>query len=94
MFMRELSIKAKFDVGDSVYGFPDKELHNLIIDRIETKIEEFGKDNKYQNIEIVYLATPTDDKYKCQTRFKENQLFTEEELKDYVNEYFKNRKNS
>ena len=63
--MNKIEIKTKFDTGDSVYGFPDKELHNLIIDRIEVHVAEFGKDTKYQNVKVTYLATPTDDKYKC-----------------------------
>ena len=93
--MRELSVKTKFDIKDSVFGFVDNGLHNLIIDRIETHVAEFGsKENKYTQLDVYYLATTTDSKFKGQHRFKEGELFTEEEIKAYVDEYFKNRKNS
>ena len=81
----------------AVYGFPDKELHQLKIDRIEVSIERFGAGYKdgITNHKIVYLATTTDNKkFNSQSRFTEDQLFTEEEVKTYVDEYFKNRKNS
>ena len=93
--MKELTIKTKFDIGDTVYGFPDKELHQLVIDRIEINFARFGKDYKdgINKCEILYLATTKDAKNNFQHRFTEEQLFTEEELKIYINEYFKNRKN-
>lgn len=89
-------IKTKFDVDDLVYGFVDGELHQLKIDRIEISFERFGhKKPEYTRYNTTYLATTTDDKkYNLQHRLKENNIFTEEELKDYVNEYFKFRKNS
>lgn len=88
-------IETRFDVGDSVFGFVDGKVHNLVIDRIEISFERFGKGNPYTNYKIVYLATTKDaEKYNCQHRFTEGTLFTEEELKNHVNEYFENRKNS
>ena len=92
----EYTLKTKFDIGDSVYGFVDGEVHNLIVDRIEISFERFDSynPNKYTNYKIVYLATTTDSKKSnYQHRFTEGTLFTEEELKNHVNEYFKNRNN-
>ena len=91
----EYKIKTKFDVDDIVYGFVDGEVHELTIDRIDIKFERFDKENpNFTRYETAYLATTKDDKFNCQHRFKEGTLFTEEELKNYVNKYFKNRKNS
>lgn len=88
-------LETRFDVGDSVYGFVDGLVQNLIIDRIEISFERFCKENPFTKYKITYLATTTDSKkFNCQHRFKEGTLFTEEELKNYVNKYFKNRENS
>ena len=40
--MGTINVKTKFDIGDSVFGFVDGEIHNLIIDRIEISIERFN----------------------------------------------------
>ena len=40
--MKDINIKTKFDIGDIVYGFPDKELHECKIDRIEVSTAKFG----------------------------------------------------
>ena len=89
-------LETRFDVGDSVYGFVDGLVHNLIIDRIEISFERFGKENSdFTRYKISYLATTRDCKdYNSQCRFTEGTLFTEEELKNHVKEYFENRKNS
>ena len=94
--MNKLTIETKFDIGNIVYGFPDKELHKLIIDRIEVSFVRFGKDYKggINQCKISYLATTKDADNNFQHRFTEDQLFTEEELKNYVDNYFKDRKNS
>lgn len=89
--MATINVKTKFDIGDSVFGFVDGEIHNLIIDRIEISIERFGKDNPYQNNKIVYLATTTDAEFNTQYRIENEALFTEEELKEHINKYFKRR---
>lgn len=88
--MNELKIKTKFDIGDIVYGFPDKKLHQLVIDRIEISFARFGKEYKdgINQSRISYLATTKDSDNNIQHRFTEEQLFTEEELKNYINEYF------
>ena len=88
-------IKTKYDVDDLVYGFVDGEIHEVKIDRIEINFERFDKTNpSYTRCNTIYLATTTDAKFNLQHRFKEHQLFTEEKLKNYVNEYFNYRKNS
>lgn len=91
MNMATINIETKFDVGDSVFGFIDGEIHNLVIDRIEITIERFSFNNPIQNNRIVYLATTTDAKYNHQHRINNENLFTEEELKEYINNYFKNK---
>lgn len=89
----EYKIKTKFDVDDIVYGFVDGRVHELTIDRIDVKFERFDKENpNFTRYETTYLATTKDAKFNCQHRFEESILFTEEELKNHVNEYFKNRK--
>jgi hypothetical protein len=91
----EYTLETRFDIGDSVFGFVDGEIHNLVIDRIEISFERFSKTDKYTRYKVVYLATTTDcEKFNCQHRFKEGTLFTKEELKNHVNEYFENRENS
>ena len=91
----EYVLKTKFEIDDLVFGFVDGEVHEVKIDRIEINFERFDKTNpKYTRCNTIYLATTTDAKYNLQHRFKENQLFNEEELKVYVNKYFENRKNS
>ena len=89
--MATINVKTKFDIGDSVFGFVDGEIHNLVIDRIEINIERFSADNPIQNNNIVYLATTTDAKYNNQYRFRNETLYTEEELKKYINRYFERR---
>ena len=89
--MATINIKTKFDIGDSVYGFVDGEIHNLVIDRIEISVERFGKNNPFQNNKIVYLATTTDAKFNHQHRINDEALFTEEELKEHINRYFERR---
>jgi hypothetical protein len=88
--MATINIKTKFDIGDSVFGFVDEEIHNLVIDRIEISVEKFGKDNPTQRNRIVYLATTTDAEFNIQHRIKNEALFTEEELKEHINKYFDN----
>ena len=83
-----IEIKTKFEIGDSVYGFADGELHNLEINRIEVSLARYGSNNPINNIQIVYLATTTDAENNYQHRFKECNLFTEDELKNYVDKYF------
>lgn len=91
----EYVLKTKFDIDDLVFGFVDGEIHEVKIDRIEINFERFDKTRpEFTRYKTIYLATTTDAKCNFQHRFKENQLFNEEELKVYVNEYFKNRKNS
>ena len=91
--MKDINIKTKFDICDLVYGFPDKELHELKIDRIEVSTVKFGYigGNNKTNIKIIYLATTTDAEFNCQHKFTEEQLFTKEELKSYIDNYFKNK---
>ena len=89
--MATINVKTKFDIGDLVFGFVNGEVHNLIIDRIEISIERFGKDNLYQNNRIVYLATTTDAKFNHQHRFYDETLYTENELKEHVNNYFESK---
>lgn len=89
--MGTINVKTKFDIGDSVFGFVDGEIHNLVIDRIEISIERFSPDNPIQNNNIVYLATTTDAKFNIQHRIKNEALFTENELKEYINKYFKSK---
>ena len=92
--MAVINVKTKFDIGDSVFGFVDGEIHNLIIDRIEISIEKFGKDNPIQKNRIVYLATTTDAEFNCQHRFRDGTLYTKEGIKKYINKYFENNGNS
>lgn len=84
--MKEITTKTKFDIDDVVYGFPDNGLHKLVIDRIEMSIVKFGN---VTQVEVYYLATTTDSKNNFQHRFRECHLFSEEEVKSYVNNYFK-----
>lgn len=88
--MATFNIETKFDVGDSVFGFVDGEIHHLIIDRVEISSYRFSADNPIQKNEITYLATPTDAKFNHQRKFYNETLFTENELKEYINKYFKN----
>jgi hypothetical protein len=70
----EYILKTTFDIGDSVFGFVDGKVHNLIIDRIEINFERFCKNDpdRYTKYKIVYLATTTDgEKFNCQHRFVE-----------------------
>lgn len=89
--MTTINVNTKFDIGDSVYGFVEGEIHNLIIDRIEITVEKFGKDNPTQRNRIVYLATTTDAKFNTQHRIKDESLFTEEDIKEYINNYFESK---
>ena len=92
--MATINVKTKFDIGDSVFGFVDGEIHALIINRIEISVERFGKDNQYQNNKIIYLATTTDAEFNHQHRFYNETLYTKEEIKEYINKYFENYGNS
>ena len=83
--MKEIITKTKFDIGDIVYGFPDNELHKLVIDRIDVSIAKFGDITQEK---VFYLASTIDSKNKVQHRFQENHLFTAEEVKAYINDYF------
>ena len=84
-----IEIKTKFEIDDSVYGFTDGKLHNLRIDRIEINLARYGSSsNPINNHEVYYLATVMDDKSTYQRRFEECSLFIEDELKEYVNNYF------
>lgn len=87
--MATIKVKTKFDIGDSVFGFVDGEIHNLVIDRIEISVERFCPNDPIQKNKIVYLATTTDVKFNCQHRINNEALFTMEELKEYINKYFK-----
>lgn len=89
--MATINVKTKFDIGDSVFGFVDGEIHNLVINRIEISIERFSPDNPIQNNRIVYLATTTDAKFNAQHRIRNEALFTKDELKEYINKYFENK---
>lgn len=89
--MATINVETKFDIGDSVFGFVDGEIHNLVIDRIEVSIARYKDDNPYNQINIIYLATTTDAVFNHQNRFKEGQLFTEDEVKSYIEKYFKRR---
>ena len=91
--MATINIKTKFDIGDSVFGFVDEEIHNLFIDRIEISVERFSPVSPMQNNKITYLATTTDARYNRQYRINNEALFTEEELKEHINNYFENRNN-
>lgn len=86
--MATIKVETKFNIGDSVFGFVDGEIHNLIIDRIEISVERFGKDNPIQRNKIIYLATTTDADFNHQHRINNESLFTKEELKEYINKYF------
>lgn len=83
--MREVTIKTRFDIGDIVYGFPDNELHKLVIDRIEISVTKFGE---VTQTKVVYLASTTDSKNNFQHRFQDCHLFSEQEVKSYVNDFF------
>lgn len=89
--MATINVKTKFDIGDSVFGFIDGEIHNLVIDRIEIRVERFSSDSPIQNNKIIYLATTTDAKFNIQHRIEDEALFTEEELKEYINKYFESK---
>lgn len=89
--MSTINVKTKFDVGDSVFGFVDGEIHNLIIDRIEISVERYYFDKPIQNNKIVYLATTTDAKFNHQHRFHDESLYTENELKELVKNYFESK---
>lgn len=89
--MATINIKTKFDIGDSVFGFVDGEIHNLVINRIEISVKRFSLDSQMQNNRIIYLATTTDAKFNVQHRIKDEALFTEEELKEYINKYFESK---
>lgn len=89
--MATINVKTKFDIGDSVFGFVDGGLHNLIINRIEISVERFSPDKPIQRNKIVYLATTTDAEFNHQHRINSESLFTEEELKEYINKYFESR---
>ena len=91
--MATINVKTKFDIGDSVFGFVDGEIHNLVIDRIEISVERFSPDRPIQNNKIVYLATTTDAKFNHQYRINDEALFTEEKIKEHINNYFENRNN-
>lgn len=84
--MATINVTTKFDIGDSVFGFVDGEIHNLIINRIEIDVERFSK---VQNNKIIYLATTTDADFNYQHRIKNEALFTEEELKEHIDKYFR-----
>ena len=90
----EYTIKTKFEIGDSAFGFVEGEIHNVIVDRIEINFVRFNKDesNRHTKYDVTYLATTTDcEKFNHQYRFKEGTLFTEEEIKNYINNYFNDR---
>lgn len=89
--MATINVKTKFDIGDSVFGFVDGEIHNLIINRIEISVARFSPNNPTQTNQIVYLATTTDAKFNSQHRINDEALYTEEELKEYINKYFKSK---
>ncbi len=89
--MATINVKTKFDIGDSAFGFVDGEIHNLVINRIEISVERFSLDSSRQNNKIVYLATTTDAKFNIQHRIKDEALFTEEEIKEYINKYFESK---
>jgi hypothetical protein len=89
-----IEIKTKFEIDDSVYGFTDGKLHNLRIDRIEINLARYGSSNPVNNYEVCYLTTVMDDKSTYQCRFRECSLFTEDELKKYINNYFNKSKES
>ena len=89
--MVTINVKTKFDIGDSAYGFIDGEIHNLVTDRIEISGERFSPDSPMQNNRIVYLATTTDAEFNIQHRIKNESLFTEEELKEYIDKYFESK---
>ena len=86
--MATINVETKFDIGDSVFGFVDGEIHNLVIDRIEISVERFSSDSPMQNNKIVYLATTTDAKFNIQHRIKNESLFTADELNEDINKYF------
>ena len=92
--MATINVKTKFDIGDSVFGFVDGELHNLIIDRIEIQVERFGKNDPTQRNRIQYLATTTDAKFNTQHRFHDENLYTKEGIKEYINKYFESYGNN
>lgn len=89
--MATINVTTKFDIGDSVFGFVDGEIHNLIINRIEIDVERFSE---IQNNKITYLATTTDADFNCQHRIKNEALFTKEELKEHIDKYFSNYGNN
>ena len=86
--MATINIKTKFDIGDSVFGFVDGEIHHLIIDSIDVSTSRFNVGDPIQKDEIVYYATTTDAKYNRQHRFYNESLFTKDECKEYINNFF------
>lgn len=89
--MATINVKTKFDIGDSVYAFVDGDIHNLIIDRIEINVERFSANDPIQHNKIVYVATTTDAKCNLQHRIYNESLFTEEEVKEYINRFFERK---
>jgi len=87
--MATINVETKFDIGDSVYGFIDGEIHNLIINRIEISVNRIFPDSMILNNNVVYIATTTDAEINQQHRINSEFLFTEESLKGYVDKYFK-----
>lgn len=90
--MNKIEINTKFDIGDSVYGFPNGELHKLIINRIEISLVKFNEDKPFNALNITYLATTIDVTNRNQYRFGEKGLFTKDELLIHINDYFKDDK--
>ena len=86
--MKVHNIETKYDVDDIVIGFPHKAPMLLKIDRVDINFERFDKDNpEFTHYKVRYLATPVNDKYACQSSYNEDELFTKETLKKFIDDF-------
>lgn len=83
--MSKFEVTAKFDIGDTVYGFVENGLHKVTIDSVEIVVTKFS--NFYTTRqEVRYKATLLNDDGEHHTYYnlKESDLFTREELISYI----------
>ena len=86
--MQTHNIKTKYDVDDIVIGFPNRVPMLLKIDRVDVNFERFDKDNpKFTRYKVRYLATPVTEKYGGQSSYDEDELFTKETLKKFIDDF-------
>ena len=86
--MKIHNIETKYDVDDIVIGFPHRLPMLLKIDRVDVNFERFDKDNpEFTRYKVRYLATPVNDKYTGQSSYNEDELFTKETLKKFIDDF-------